>query len=234
VQLDACLLAANVDPVLLIFPQYQYHRLDLVLRTKKLSPRHRMECYTPGHSLNATAFMAVRTLSRHGAFIEPWLKPGLQVLDCGCGPGAIAVGLAEAVGSSGQVTAIDLAESQIAIAQARSAANLKFQVGSVYELPFDDNSFDLVFSHALFEHLARPIAGIREILRILRPGGVVGLCSPDWNGFVLSPVSERVEAAIHPLSNPPGKKWWRHPSRTKTRVLAGGGRILDTKIRCPL
>lgn len=155
-----------------------------------------MECYTPGHSLNATAFMAARTLRTHGAFIEPWLKPGLQVLDCGCGPGAISVGLAEAVGPSGQVTGVDLAESQIAIAQARSAANLRFQVGSVYEMPFDDNTYDLVFSHALFEHLAKPMAAIQEIRRILRPGGVAGLCSPDWSGFILSPISERVEAAI--------------------------------------
>jgi ubiquinone/menaquinone biosynthesis C-methylase UbiE len=171
-------------------------RLILVLETKKLSPRHRMECYIPGHSLNATAFMAVRTLGTHCAFIEPWLKPGLQVLDCGCGPGAISVGLAEAVGPSGQVTGMDLAESQIAMAQARSAANLRFQVGSVYEMPFDDNAYDLVFSHALFQHLARPLAAIQEIRRILRPGGVAGLCSPDWNGFILSPISERVEAAI--------------------------------------
>jgi ubiquinone/menaquinone biosynthesis C-methylase UbiE len=154
------------------------------------------ESYTPGHSLNATAFMAMRTLWTHGAFIEPWLRSGLRVLDCGCGPGAISAGLAEAVGPTGQVTGIDLAESQIAIAQARSVASLRFQVGSVYEMPFDDNSYDLVFSHALFEHLARPIAAIQEIRRILRPGGVAGLCSPDWGGFILSPTSERVEAAI--------------------------------------
>jgi ubiquinone/menaquinone biosynthesis C-methylase UbiE len=148
---------------------------------KKLSPRRRTltmeERYTPGHSPNATACMAARSLRTHAAFIEPWLKSGFQVLDCGCGPGAISVGLATAVGPSGQVTGIDLAESQIAIAQARSTANLNFQVGSVYELPFDDNSFDVVFSHALFEHLARPIAAIQEIHRILRPGGVAGLCN---------------------------------------------------------
>jgi ubiquinone/menaquinone biosynthesis C-methylase UbiE len=135
------------------------------------------ERYTPGHSPNTTACMAARSLRTHAAFIEPWLKSGFQVLDCGCGPGAISVGLATAVGPSGQVTGIDLAESQIAIAQARSTANLNFQVGSVYELPFDDNSFDVVFSHALFEHLARPIAAIQEIHRILRPGGVAGLCN---------------------------------------------------------
>jgi SAM-dependent methyltransferase len=104
--------------------------------------------------------------------------------------------LAEAVGPNGQVTGIDFAESQIAIAQAHSASNLTFQVGSIYELPFDDNVFDLVFSHALFEHLVNPIRAIQEIRRVLRPGGVAGLCSPDWGGFILSPINDQVDAAI--------------------------------------
>jgi ubiquinone/menaquinone biosynthesis C-methylase UbiE len=83
---------------------------------------------------------------------------------------------------------IDSAESQIAVAQNRSTANLTFEVGSVYELPFADNSFDLVLSHALFEHLANPVRAIQELLRVLRPGGIAGLCSPDWGGFILSPL----------------------------------------------
>jgi SAM-dependent methyltransferase len=54
----------------------------------------------------------------------------------------------------------------------------------------------LVFSHALFEHLAEPVRGVSEIRRVLRPGGVAGLCSPDWGGFILSPTDDRVERAI--------------------------------------
>ena len=115
----------------------------------------------------------------------------MKVLDCGCGPGVISIGLAEAVGPNGHVTGIDFAESQIAIAQACATPNLTFQVASVYALPFEDNAFDLVFSHALFEHLADPIQGVREIRRVLRPGGVAGLCSPDWDRFILSPTNDR-------------------------------------------
>jgi SAM-dependent methyltransferase len=154
------------------------------------------EQYTPGHSVNATAFMAIRSFSTHGEFIRPYIKPGIKVLDCGCGPGAISVGLAEAVESNGHVTGIDFGESQIEIAKARATPNLSFQVASVYDLPFEDNAFDLVFSHALFEHLADPIRGVREIQRVLRPGGVAGLCSPDWGGFILSPTDDRAEVAI--------------------------------------
>jgi ubiquinone/menaquinone biosynthesis C-methylase UbiE len=155
-----------------------------------------LEQYTPGHSRNATEFMAVRSLQTHGAFIRPYLQPGMKILDCGCGPGGISAGLAEAVGSSGQVIGIDSAESQVAVARNRSTANLRFEVGSVYLLPFADNTFDLVFSHALFEHLAHPARGIQELLRVLRPGGIAGLCSPDWGGFIVSPANPRVENAI--------------------------------------
>jgi SAM-dependent methyltransferase len=154
------------------------------------------EQYTPGHSANATAFMAARSFSSHGEFIRPYIKPGMTVLDCGCGPGAISVGLAEAVGPAGHVTGIDFGESQIQVAQARGNPNLSFQVASVYALPFEDNAFDLVFSHALFEHLADPIRGVAEIRRVLRLGGVAGLCSPDWGGFILSPTDDAVETAI--------------------------------------
>ena len=154
------------------------------------------EQYTPGHSANATAFMAARSFGSHGEFIRPYLAPGMKVLDCGCGPGAISVGLAEAVGPAGHVTGVDFGESQIAVAKARSTPNLTFRVGSVYELPFEDSTFDLVFSHALFEHLADPIRGVTEIRRILRPGGLAGLCSPDWGGFILSPTDDEVETVV--------------------------------------
>jgi SAM-dependent methyltransferase len=154
------------------------------------------ETYTPGHSVNATAFMAARSFRSHGEFIRPYLKPGMRVLDCGCGPGAISVGLAEAVGPTGDVSGIDFGESQIEAASGRATSNLTFRVASVYELPFEDGAFDLVFSHALFEHLADPIRGVSEIRRVLRPGGVAGLCSPDWGGFILSPTDDQLETAI--------------------------------------
>jgi len=154
------------------------------------------EQYTPGHSANATAFMAARSFGSHGEFIRPYIKPGMRVLDCGCGPGAISVGLAEAVGPAGHVTGVDFGESQIEVAKAHSNPNLIFRVASVYKLPFEDGAFDLVFSHALFEHLADPIRGISEIGRVLRPGGIAGLCSPDWGGFILSPTDDQIETAI--------------------------------------
>ena len=66
----------------------------------------------------------------------------------------------------------------------------------VYSLPFAEADFDAAFSHALFEHLAEPLKALAELRRVLKPGGCVGLRSPDWGGFVLHPWSERLAGAI--------------------------------------
>jgi ubiquinone/menaquinone biosynthesis C-methylase UbiE len=71
--------------------------------------------YTPGYSSNATDFIAKRTLDTHGAFFKPYLRPGMKLLDCGCGPGAIALDLARAI-FPGTVIGIDREAPQIRIA----------------------------------------------------------------------------------------------------------------------
>lgn len=155
--------------------------------------------YTPGHSQNASDFMAKRSLASHGQFFAQYLRPGLSVLDCGCGPGSITLGIAEAV-YPGNTVGIDLGESQIARAKAAisgtSQANVAFQVAACYSLPFPADTFDRVFSHALFEHLSEPVRAMTELRRVLKPDGMVGLCSPDWGGFMLSPPSDALTQAV--------------------------------------
>lgn len=157
------------------------------------------ESYTPGHTANAADFMAKRTLASHGAFFRDHLSPGLRVLDCGCGPGSITLGIAEAV-FPGKVMGIDAGESQIArarkCAHEQGAAHVDFITSGCYALPCVDSSFDCVFSHALLEHLAEPQKALAEFCRVLRPGGSIGLCSPDWGGFILAPPSPELSAAI--------------------------------------
>ena len=97
-----------------------------------------LEIYTPGHTENASEFMARRTLASHGAFFVPHLRPGLSVLDCGCGPGSITVEIAARV-DPGEVVGIDSAPAQIARAKSTAARaaglNLRFETGSAYSLP---------------------------------------------------------------------------------------------------
>jgi SAM-dependent methyltransferase len=73
---------------------------------------------------------------------------------------------------------------------------ITFHVASAYELPFEEGSFDAVFSHALFEHLSDPITALRQMARVLRPGGALGVSSPDWGGFIVTPPSEELTRAL--------------------------------------
>ena len=165
--------------------------------------------YTPGHSKNATEFMSLRNLKAHAEFFLPHLQAGLSVLDCGCGPGSITLDIAQHIGD-GQVVGVDYAESQIKVARAiagvRQCKNARFHKSDVYSLSFEDQSFDCIFSHALFEHLADPVRALRELLRVLKPGGVIGVCSPDWEGFVLSPPSDALNGGRRYLQSTPKQK----------------------------
>lgn len=157
------------------------------------------EHYTPGHGEQAVAFMAERTAEQCAAFFLPHVLPRMEVLDVGCGPGTISAGLA-LQSLPGSLTAVDAEPSQVALAQSyfarRNITNAVAQIASVYALPFADNAFDAVFSHALFEHLADPAAALCEMRRVLRPGGVLGLRLPDWDGFLLAPFDAEVARAI--------------------------------------
>jgi ubiquinone/menaquinone biosynthesis C-methylase UbiE len=157
------------------------------------------ERYTLGYDDAALAFVGRRTLQSHGAFFIEYLQDGMQVLDVGCGPGSITLGIAACIGS-GHVTGVDLSESQVRLAAQAAAeqgvSNARFQTGSAYELPFADAQFDAVFSHALLEHLSEPARAMREFLRVLRPGGVMGVATPDWRSFLYGPSSPALVAAV--------------------------------------
>ena len=75
--------------------------------------------------------------------------------------------------------------------------NASFSAGSCYFLPLADMSFDRVFAHALVEHLANPSQALTEWHRVLRPGGIIGVCSPDFDGWLLSPHSTALQEALN-------------------------------------
>lgn len=152
------------------------------------------ENYTPGWTTTAVDFMRRRTLASHAPFLLPHLRGGVDVLDVGCGPGTITREIA-AVVSPGGVTGVDLSIEQ-AEESGPIPGTVRFVEGSAYELPVPDGSVDVLFAHALLEHLARPAEALAEFRRVLRPGGLAALCSPDWGGFILTPPSSAVDDAI--------------------------------------
>jgi len=138
-----------------------------------------------GASQELSSWHAARTADKSAAFFLPYLKQGMSLLDCGCGPGTITIGIAETV-APGRVVGIDLYEPRLeqarALAAERGANNLSFQVASVYELPFEDDTFDAAFENEMLEHIDDPEKAAREIHRVVRPGGVFGARDSDHDG----------------------------------------------------
>jgi len=114
----------------------------------------------------------------------------MRVLDCGCGPASITVGLARTV-APGETVGIDLAPAQIehgcALVRERGPGNLRFEVGDVTALPFADAEFDAVFASNVLQYLPDPLVGLREMRRVLRSGGVVGVLDADVSTLRLAP-----------------------------------------------
>jgi ubiquinone/menaquinone biosynthesis C-methylase UbiE len=150
----------------------------------------RRETYTHGYSEEMSHLHGARIAAVDAAFFVPHLKAGMRVLDCGCGPGSITVGFAELV-APGEVVGVDLAEEQLVrargLADRRRLGNVHFERGDIYALPFPDSSFDAAFAHNVLEHLRDPLQALKEMRRVLRPGGIVGVLDDDWGAYLLEP-----------------------------------------------
>lgn len=155
-----------------------------------MSDDQQREVYTHGYNDEMAQLHGARTAAVDAAFFIPRLKPGARVLDCGCGPGSITVGFAELV-APGEVIGIDLADEQLArarrLADQRRLGNIRFERADIYALPFPDSSFDAAFAHNVLEHLGDPLRALKEMRRVLRPGGVAGILDDDWGAYLLEP-----------------------------------------------
>ena len=133
---------------------------------------------------------ARRTAANSAAFLTSHLRPGLRLLDIGCGPGSITVDLAALV-APGEVIGVDrepaVLEEARTLAAARGLGNVHFDPADIYALPFEDDSFDVVYAHQVFQHLARPIVGLGEAKRVLRPGGLLAIRDSDYGTMVHAP-----------------------------------------------
>ena len=155
--------------------------------------------YTYGHSAVVVAVHGQRTAAREAAFFLPYVRPGMRLLDVGCGPGSITLGLAAAV-APGEVAGVDMAASVVAVARELAAAqgvtNVRFACARAEMLPFPDASFDAVFGHTLLEHVPDAVPVLRELRRVLRPGGLLGLRDVDWGSGIFAPDDALVREAM--------------------------------------
>jgi SAM-dependent methyltransferase len=149
-----------------------------------------MSRYAHGHHQSVLRAHGARTAEGSAAYLLPHLQPGWRLLDVGCGPGTITLGLAEAV-APGEVVGVDFAEEAVRSAQAeaqeRGDTRTRFRRADVTALPFEDDSFDVVHAHQVFHHLNDPVAALREMRRVCRPGGLVAVREVDYAGMVWFP-----------------------------------------------
>ena len=148
-----------------------------------------MDTYTHGHADPVLQSHRWRTVENSAAYLVPALRPGLDVLDVGCGPGTITVDLAARV-APGRVTGIDVSADPLdeaRAAAARAGMDVAFAVGDVYALDWPDASFDVVHAHQVLQHLTDPVAALREMARVCRPGGVLAVREVDYGAFLTFP-----------------------------------------------
>lgn len=125
-----------------------------------------------------------RKLRLFNAFAEPELRqaitelelrPGMRVLDAGCGSGEALGWLATAVGADGTVVGLDLATAHVAAARAIAPSNALILQADAMSVPLARGSFDLVWSVNTINHLRDPLVGITALAALLRPGGRIAL-----------------------------------------------------------
>jgi SAM-dependent methyltransferase len=99
------------------------------------------------------------------------LKPGMAVLDAGCGTGAALQWLWDEVGPSGKVIGIDLATAHVSTARERAPPGVHIFQANVLKAPFPPMSFDLIWCVNTINHLREPVYGVQTLATLLRPGG---------------------------------------------------------------
>ena len=145
--------------------------------------------YTHGHHESVLRAHRWRPAQNSAGYLIPRLKPGMSILDVGCGPGTITDrDLAELIAKPGRVVGMDAAPDVISQASALDS-RAEFVVGDAYALPYADREFDVVHAHQVLQHLARPVDALRRVAAGRRPrrgrrGGLRGDRDPpalEWS-----------------------------------------------------
>lgn len=126
-------------------------------------------------------------------------RPGERVLDVACGTGIVARRVAPRVGCCGTVVGVDINPAMLAVARSLPApdgAIIDWRKSSALALPLDDNAFDLVLCQHGLQFFPDRVAALREMYRVLRPGGRAAICV--WRSIEHHPRGQLIwEALAH-------------------------------------
>jgi len=144
--------------------------------------------YTHGHAESVLRSHRTRTAANSAAYLLPHLRATDRLLDVGAGPGTITADLA---GFVAEVVALEITDEAAALTRAgltqRGVTNAEVRVGDVQALDLPDGTFDVVHAHQVLQHVADPVGALREMARVTRPGGVIGVRDSDYAAFAWYP-----------------------------------------------
>ncbi|MFF3171826.1 methyltransferase domain-containing protein [Streptomyces sp. NPDC057900] len=153
--------------------------------------------YTHGHHESVLRSHRWRTAANSAGYLLGELRPGMTVLDVGCGPGTITADIAALV-APGRVTAVDttreILDQAAEAAAERGLDNLEFATADVHDLDFPDDTFDVVHAHQVLQHVGDPVQALREMRRVCRPGGVVAARDSDYAAMTWYPEVPAMDA----------------------------------------
>ena len=177
-----------------------------------------------------------RSAAEYADFVLPMIGRNDRVVDVGCGPGSITVGLAEV---AGQVIGVDVDDD--GWDEARTYAtdhgidNVEFLEGSIYELPFPDASIDVCAMHSMLETVEDPLVGLSEVRRVLKPGGLVGASSIEYGGLILHGPDEPLLRRFYELRlaiwEAQGDVWPQRGRELRGLLISAGFTDVEASIR---
>jgi len=155
--------------------------------------------YTHGHHDSVLRSHRWRTAENSAGYLLPHLAPGMSLLDVGCGPGTITSDLA-ALLAPGRVVGLDASVEVIEEARRAAAeqgtAGLTFEVGDLFNLDYEDGTFDVVHAHQVLQHVGDPVAALVEMKRVCRSGGVVAVRDGDYPSMTFFPACPELKRSL--------------------------------------
>ena len=140
------------------------------------------------------------------------LRPGDRLLDVACGTGIVARLAAEYVGATGKIVGLDVTPDMLAVARALSStthSEIEWQEGNAIEMPFADSTFDVAICQQGLQFFSDPLSGLKEMPRVLTPGGRVGLSV--WRSTHFNPGYEILANVIEKHLNTEAAAMMRAP-----------------------
>ena len=180
-----------------------------------------------------------RKLTLFNTFAEPELrqaiaslrlKPGMRILDAGCGTGEALQWLSAAAGPQSTVIGIDLAAAHATLARARASAQALVLQADLMKTPLGRSSLDLIWCVNTINHLHDPVRGIRTLATLVRPGGRIAL----GQSSLLPDMYFAWDSRLERVTNEAVRQYYRERYRLNEHDLSGVRSLLGWLRRAQL